>query len=114
MLDAGLPAPVPQFRVMVNGRERFRLDLAYPELKICIEYDGEQFHSSPEDRARDRARREWLRRHGWIVIVVTKADLRRDSTSTWLHDVRRAVQARTPVRMKPRYARAERAARRKS
>ena len=42
---------------------------------IAVEYDGEEHHTSPEDRRHDAERRAWLRSQGWIVIVVTKSDL---------------------------------------
>ena len=40
---AGLPAPLRQLDVVVASR-RFRLDLAYPDLKIAIEIDGDEPH----------------------------------------------------------------------
>ena len=112
VLDAGLPAPQPQFRIMVDGVEKYRLDLAYPLWKIAVEYDGEEFHTSPEDRANDERRRRWLRRRGWIVIVLTKEDFRRTSNGDWLRELRAALDARMPTTRKPQYARAERAGRR--
>ena len=112
ILDAGFPAPEPQFWIKVNGVEKYRLDLAYPQWKIVVEYDGEDFHTSPEDRARDQRRREWLRRRGWIVIVVTKEDFRRASSGDWLAELRAALDERMPRARKPRYARAERSVRR--
>ncbi len=39
IVDAGLPAPVQQHWVDVDG-ERYRLDLAYPALRVAVEYDG--------------------------------------------------------------------------
>ena len=106
--DAGLPTPTPQFSIVVNGREKYRLDLAYPEWKIAIEYDGRAHHSSAEDRKRDEKRRAWLRRQGWIVIVVTKDDLRSGSQQEWLVELRRALDDRMPRPAKRRYARAAR------
>jgi hypothetical protein len=90
MYDANLPPPLVQVVVVLEGRE-LRLDLAYPKHRICIEYDGEEFHASPERRAHDEARRDLLRRHGWTVIVVTKADLDRASISRWTVEIRRAL-----------------------
>jgi hypothetical protein len=112
ILDAGLPAPEPQFSIKVKDVEKYRLDLAYPRWKIVVEYDGEEYHTSPEDRARDERRREWLRRRGWIVIVVTKEDFRRVSSGDWLVELRSALAERMPRTRKPRYARAERELRR--
>jgi len=112
MHDAGLPTPEPQFSIEVNGVEKYRLDLAYPRWRIAIEYDGEAHHTSPEDRARDERRRDWLRRRGWIVIVVTKDDFRHASSAAWLVELRSALDERMPRVRKPRYARAEREVRR--
>ena len=55
VLDAGLPAPQPQFWIKVNGVEKYRLDLAYPLWKIAVEYDGEEFHTVARGPGRGRA-----------------------------------------------------------
>ncbi len=95
MHDAGLPPPQPQYDVLVMGVPTYRLDLAYPHLKICIEYDGEQYHSSPERREVDRKRRRWLRDHGWVVVVVRKDDLKGEALQSWLGEVRDALRDRS-------------------
>lgn len=71
------------------------LDLAYLRLKICIEHDGEAFHSSPEQREADRLRRTWLRDHGWKVNVVRKDDLKGAALDPWLRELREAIADRT-------------------
>jgi hypothetical protein len=43
---AGLPAPVAQFRVFDDAGFDARVDFAYPELKLAIEYDG-LWHAKP-------------------------------------------------------------------
>lgn len=48
---------------------RFRLDFAWPELKIALEADG-WHHRAPEGAARDRLRDSWLRSQGWVVLRV--------------------------------------------
>jgi len=93
IIDEGLPHPVPQVWVTVEGA-LVRLDLAYPRARILVEYDGEEFHSSPADREHDEQRREALRRAGWIVIVVTKADLGPEARDTWLRELFDALQSR--------------------
>ena len=72
LVDAGLPAPVQQHRVQVGRRHR-RLDLAYPELKIAIEYDGWAFHSLRGAFNRDHARGNELELLGWTVLRFTSA-----------------------------------------
>lgn len=89
----GLPLPEPQVWVTVGG-VRLRLDLAYPRARVAVEYDGEEFHSSPEQRAHDSLRRDALRRAGWIVIVVTKADLTGERREVWLTELAAALRLR--------------------
>lgn len=95
ILDDGLPAPEPQFWVPVHGRRTFRLDLAYPRHKIAVEYDGEEFHGSPEQDDNDRVRRKWLRDHGWIVIVVDKNSFTRRASEAWLAKLRSGLRSRS-------------------
>jgi len=93
--DAGLPAPVSQWEVYVDGRV-FRLDFAYPERLLAVEYDGTEFHSDPADVERDRERRDLLRRAGWRVIVVARDGLTAAGSTRWLSDLRGEL-ARDPV-----------------
>lgn len=94
LVDAGLPIPELQWTVSWRGRDLYRLDLAYPKHRVCLEYDGEAFHDSLEDQAHDEARRQWLRDHGWIVIVVRKDDFTTESIERWTREVRDALSAR--------------------
>lgn len=92
--DAGLPQPVSQFVVAEDGVPLFRLDFAYPDERIAVEYDGWEFHSTPEQRAHDAERRRWLTRHGWCVIVVRVGDFTGSARDRWIADLRHAL--RTP------------------
>lgn len=106
IIDAGLRAPEPQVWVHVPGFGWVRLDLAYEHLKIAIEYDGEEHHTSDADRRRDEERREALRRAGWIVIVVRKGDLSGLTSDRWLTELREALAERVPA-YRRRYSRGE-------
>ncbi|GAB3790523.1 DUF559 domain-containing protein [Nocardioides ungokensis] len=94
ILDRGLPCPRLQHWVHVDGVPTYRLDLAYPHARVAIEYDGEEFHTSPEDRAADRVRRQWLRDNGWTVIVVTKHDFTAEGTDRWIRQIRDSLGLR--------------------
>ena len=72
---AGLPAPVAQFRIVDRDGFVARVDFAYPELRLAIEYDG-LWHAEPGQFAKDRQRLNRLSAAGWRVIFVTAADLR--------------------------------------
>lgn len=91
--DQGLPPPQPQWWVSVDGVPTYRLDLAYPRARIAIEYDGEQFHSRREDRERDACRRDWLRCHGWTVIVLTKDCFTEAEIQRWISQLRSCLAA---------------------
>jgi hypothetical protein len=97
MHDAGLPVPSLQWVVTLPAVGTARLDLAYARLRIAIEYDGQAFHSSPAQRARDIARREALRAAGWLVIVLTKDDLAPGRLESSLARIGRAIEDRGPV-----------------
>lgn len=72
--DAGLPMPTPQYPIYdLSGTEIYRLDFAWPELRVAVEYDGYEAHE--HKAARDQARDRDLRRRGWRVIRATSADL---------------------------------------
>lgn len=89
--DHGLPMPEPQFWVLVDGVPTYRLDHAYVHARVAVEYDGEEFHSSPEAIEHDRVRRAWLRDHGWSVIVVTKASFTAEAADLWIGQLRSAL-----------------------
>ncbi|WNV74869.1 hypothetical protein [Geodermatophilus sp. DSM 44513] len=73
---AGLLA-VPQHTVR-DGAGRFvaRVDLAFPEHRVAVEYDG-AWHGDPGQLGRDRRRLNELVAAGWTVLHVTAADLHR-------------------------------------
>ena len=69
ILDAGFPRPQAQVWVRdLIGPPVYRLDLAYPALRIGLEYDGDAHHGSSANVAKDDVRRDRLRRElGWRV-----------------------------------------------
>jgi very-short-patch-repair endonuclease len=60
--DAGLPAPDLQHPV-----GPYRLDLAYPAIRLGIEYDGRD-HLTPQRALRDLDRQAHLTAAGWTVL----------------------------------------------
>jgi hypothetical protein len=65
-VEAALPTPVLQHEVWLPGRLAV-LDLAAPELLYAAEYDGAEWHSTPEQLEHDRERRGTLSDGGWII-----------------------------------------------
>jgi hypothetical protein len=76
-LDAGLPSPELQYRILDDrGHEIYRLDVPLPNVRYAAEYDGEEHHSSEEDLAHDEKRRDWIRRQrGWTIDAFRKDDV---------------------------------------
>jgi hypothetical protein len=72
---AGLPAPVPQYDVVEDGRWLGRVDLAWPEARLIVEYEG-AYHFDELQIRKDDARYEQLVAAGWRVIRLSAADLR--------------------------------------
>jgi hypothetical protein len=72
---AGLPAPVPQFVVLEQSVFLGRVDLAWPEAGLVVEYEG-AYHFDGLQIERDDRRYERLVAAGWRVIRVSAADLR--------------------------------------
>jgi hypothetical protein len=75
LVDAGLPVPEAQVKVFdLAGVEIYRLDLAWWEPRVAVEYDGYAAHEGRGER--DQARDEDLRRRGWIVLRAGIDDLK--------------------------------------
>jgi hypothetical protein len=74
---AGVPAPVTQYVVERDGRFLARVDLAWPQQKVAVEYDG-LWHAAEDQIHRDRRRLNRLLGADWIVLHVTSKRLRDD------------------------------------
>ncbi|MEX0664530.1 MAG: hypothetical protein WD598_07130 [Acidimicrobiia bacterium] len=74
--ENGLPAPVLQHSIHNGSTFVARVDAAYVDLKIAIEYDSYEHHTGRLALVRDSARRNRLVSLGWAPITATAADLR--------------------------------------
>lgn len=74
LVDGGFPVPEANWWLHApSGVALYRLDLAWPMLRICLEYDGYAVHA--ERAEQDRSREEDLERRGWIVVRARADDL---------------------------------------
>lgn len=85
LINAGLPPPTTQIKV-VHGGWVARLDMGWAELKVAVEYDGDQHRTDRRQYVKDIRRLEMLRELGWIVVRVVAEDrpedvIRRVSTA---------------------------------
>ena len=95
IVRGGLPRPVAGADVVVRGVWLARPDLAYPALRIAIEYDGDHHRTDRQQWQRDIGRRRVLEDHGWLLVVVTADDVLRRPHEI-VDRLRRAISSRTP------------------
>ncbi len=76
LMAEGVPRPVCNHDVIESGGWLARVDMAWPEFRVAVEYDG-LVHLEEGQRRRDAQRRNLLQEHGWIVITATADDHRR-------------------------------------
>lgn len=69
LVAGGLPTPTQQHWVHVG--EWFRLDLAYPDEQVAIEYDSWEFHKTRTAFDGDRKRDRLLQIAGWTILRFT-------------------------------------------
>lgn len=94
---AGLPEPEVNRELRNDsGIVLAALDLSYPEVKLAIEYDGQQHRADLGQWNSDIDRGEWLTRDGWRILPVISTGIYRrpDQTIERVHNA--LVQLRYP------------------
>lgn len=75
LMEHRLPSPVMQYPISCEGRN-YRVDFAWPEARLILEFDGEQKYVDHPGRDRyEAARDRALARAGWTVVHLTWADI---------------------------------------
>ena len=93
LVRQGLPAPQHQFVVRdAAGGFVARVDLAYPEWMVVIEYDSVEHHTGTRAHLRDSARRNAIADLGYTVLTATAADLKDRGAR-----LARSIRRRRPV-----------------
>jgi hypothetical protein len=77
MIDGGLPMPELQYDLIDRSGRVWRVDFAWPDPKVAVEYDGFDWHSDPDALRRDRQKRAALLEMGWSVMSIVADDVRR-------------------------------------
>ncbi|WUR59655.1 hypothetical protein OHS32_32095 [Micromonospora chokoriensis] len=88
----GLPRPVVQHPIRLPSGVVLHPDLAWPEYRVAVEYDG-QWHSDADQLHRDRRRLNLLVGAGWLVLHVTSRRLHGEFPAV-LREVRAALASR--------------------
>ncbi len=92
LVRAGLPRPVPQYRVRIGGRS-YRVDLGYPDHGVVIEYDSWEHHRMRSAFDGDRARGNELEVLGLTVLRFTS----KSTDATIVRTVADALDHRAPT-----------------
>ncbi|MBS41973.1 MAG: hypothetical protein CMH83_02105 [Nocardioides sp.] len=74
-IEAGLPDPEPQLPVVCDDGTVAYLDIGNRDLRYGAEYDGAEWHSTPEQRDHDWARRESCQDTGWLIDAFRRDNL---------------------------------------
>ena len=75
LIEAGLPRPETQIPVRDEFGNPFAyLDMGWEDVKVAVEYDGEQHRNDRRQYTWDVRRLESLERLGWIVVRVLAGD----------------------------------------
>jgi very-short-patch-repair endonuclease len=92
--SSGLPEPRRQYPVILRGR-RYRLDFAWPPVRLAAEIDGTAVHG-PDALEADLLRQNQILLDGWLVLRFTWHGVARDTT-TVKRDLAAAWQLQTLV-----------------
>ena len=89
VVDAGLPPPVVNFRIVAGGRQ-YIVDLAWPQWRVAIELDSREFHLHTFDT--DRERDVNLKLAGWEIhrFTWTHATRQRSWMTNAIHQTLRS------------------------
>ncbi|WP_018601644.1 type IV toxin-antitoxin system AbiEi family antitoxin domain-containing protein [Mycobacterium sp. 155] len=75
MLDGGLPTPELQYEIIDGNGQLRRLDFAWPQQRVAVEYDSLDWHGNPDALRDDRRRTAALMGVRWIVIAIVGEDV---------------------------------------
>lgn len=77
-IDGGLPMPELQYSILDRYGRLWRVDFAWPEARVVVEYDSVEWHIGRDALLHDRLKTARLQECGWTVIPVTVDDVRHD------------------------------------
>ena len=76
MIDRGLPLPELQHTICGRDGERWRVDFAWPDVRVAAEYESIEWHAGRNDMLRDKMRLGKLQELGWTIIPIVIDDVR--------------------------------------
>ena len=96
MIDHKLPLPELQYAVDGRDGELWRVDFAWPDVRVAAEYESIDWHAGRREMLRDKTRLGNLQELGWTIIPIVVDDVRRepgrlaDRIASHLHRARMA------------------------
>ncbi len=92
IVRAGLPTPSINHAIVdAETGTGYRTDIAFPQHKILLEYQGD-YHRDQKQWRKDMTRRSRLEANGWIVMEINADDVRRPEEL--LERIRTALRGR--------------------
>lgn len=77
MLDYGVPRPELQYEIRGRDGKLWRVDFAWPEVRVAAEYESIDWHAGAAEMLRDRKRSAGIQDAGWTSIPIVVDDVRR-------------------------------------
>ena len=77
MIDHGLPLPELQYPIYGRHGEMWRVDFAWPEVRVAAEYESIDWHVGRDEMLRDKTRWGKIQELGWTIIPIVVHDVRR-------------------------------------
>lgn len=76
MIDGGLPKPELQYEITGRNGDMWRVDFAWPEQRVCAEYESIDWHAGRAEMLRDKTRFAGVQEVGWTMIPIVVTDVR--------------------------------------
>jgi very-short-patch-repair endonuclease len=74
LIDAKYPRPQTQIPLYEYGAPVAYLDMGWPQIRVSVEYDGDQHRTDRATYVKDMRRAELIDRLGWLNVRVVKED----------------------------------------
>ena len=74
LIGAGFPRPTTQIALYEFGAPVAHLDMGWRQIRVSVEYDGDQHRTDRATYVKDMRRAELIDRLGWLNVRVVKED----------------------------------------
>ena len=78
MIDHGVPLPELQYEIHGRDGESWRVDFAWPEQRVCAEFESVEWHAGRLEMIRDKKRYAGVQEMDWTLVPIVVDDVRRE------------------------------------